>query len=407
MGAIAAADSVTLTKVFLDGTKTAQFGEEQAGFELWRAKPIEVGLADTPPTEVLRLTTIEISTRQQEFRGTTALLSFRPSSVDWFAWSRFKRVTHNPVPQIRKLMAVGSSVLSSREAAVWAAIETLGSDLFGNEKTLYARFLPLHRTDSLDASGRYYPDENRGSIRGEKRNRQAPGANVTLGICNEFKECRESLRASTWLVAALERAQDGMAAKHDGSELQLTGTARSMAPQIWEAAIVKALAGIGPKERASLETDKRSAKYGTVAVLARRIFEEDLRNLHKRTSGEPAAFEIPLSSGPITGIEPSPRTEAPARASALSAEEIAKNVARHRARLRIGADQVRDAWIAVLSRLNAFEDEQADFDQGIANACIYAAALAGCYPPIPASVLERLESLRTQYPLFVEAAVSR
>lgn len=398
IGSIDAREAITLTKVFIcRDDMTVRFGSEQDGFRLWRGRPLEVRRNKTSLKDVVYLMTIEIATRSRTWKGKTAIINYHPSSTDWFGWATFKSVTHDPAAKLKRLFVTATATSGSKEAALWAALSNSETDPFGNEDNFYARFRQLEKTDSLTESDAYYEDGERIPAAG-KPNRAVRDPELTFGVCDDFAACRGLLKISPLIEEALTRAHYGLAVRHDGSDLLLSARAASLAPQVMDAAILKALAGIGLKDRASLERDRRSAASGSVAVFARRIFEDDIRNLHRRTDKEGSVLV-----GPRPTVERSGPPVAPLSAKKLTRADIDGLVARYTDALSTLPPSAKRNWIAILQALEPGEEFE-ETDDRLSTAILYAAAMAR-YSAMPENVIERLGCLRSRFPWFVEAAL--
>ena len=64
---------VTLMKVFITAQISIEFSDQQTGFQLWRARPLQLQTDDTPIRRAFQLFTIEISIRDRERLGHTAV----------------------------------------------------------------------------------------------------------------------------------------------------------------------------------------------------------------------------------------------------------------------------------------------------------------------------------------------
>lgn len=408
IGGVNAVDVVTLTKVFITDQMAIEFGDEQAGFQLWRTRPLEVRTDDTPIRKAVRLSTIEISTGDRKRRGHTAVMGYRPTSFDWFGWSRFKLVSKSsPKRHLEALLEAASGAPFSPEAALWAALSAMTNDPFGNEDRLYARFRQLERTDSLPDPAGYYDESDRQSVLGTKANRAVRDPEITLGICEDFDACRDLLRASEVVQNALEAAKDGHGTHHDGTPLDLSKTAVSLARELMEAAIVQALSGPGTRSLAPLQRDKAAAKFGTVAILATWLFEDSVRNLHKRTDYEERVYlqAIPEIERGDSMLQPETRS--------MTREDVRARIQRAFESLRSGSYPITSQIWGPIMKILSLELEQfvmpgkqSQFRVSVENACVYCAALER-FLPLPDNVIEILEELRRNYPLFVEAVLSR
>ncbi len=419
---------VTLTNIVISKSMTVEFGEEQAGFRLWNGRPLEVRNHETHPRDALRLLTIEISATtpssngakneqgappqgtqldikehaQQDYKSHTAIISYRPSSIDWFSWSHFKSVTHEPRQAMSKLLKAAATS-EAKEAAVWAALKDMKTDPFGNEERLYARFRLMNRTDNLslteesDKKAEEERDEDQISVMGTKPNRLSENPAISLAICREFNDCCDLLKVSELLIEALSRARSGEGKKHDGESMPITPTAQSLAGAIMNAAIIKALSGVTDEERKELAGNKMCQKFGSVAVLAERIFHDDLRNLHKRTQHEGIIQSILESNFQEPFKYKRPRT--------FKRTDIKKEVEKKCSQINQREEAPsREAWRHIAAMLSNEMENEEKKGALIMNACLYTAALA-YYLTVPDNIIELLKGLRANYPLFVEAAL--
>jgi hypothetical protein len=315
-------------------------------------------------------------------------------------------VTKDARRKLQKLVETVAASPFSKEAALWSALSEMNTDPFGNEDTLYARFRPLERTDSLADPERYYDEDDRISVSGSKANRKTADPEITLGICERFDDCRTALKISDYLRDVLERAKDGEAMNHDGSLLHLCRTAQSLAGELMDAAMVQALSGPGRKELASLRKDEQTAKWGAAAVLARRIFEDSLRNLHKRTEiGESRVFLEDMPAIETAGSAGRPEI------ASLTQEEIETRIARQIEKLQARRTRIDSTlWPPLIQILRTEPDEppalgeRSSHRTNVEDACIWAASLAR-FLPMPDNAIEVLNRLRPNYPLFVTAAL--
>jgi hypothetical protein len=415
---------VTLTKIVISKSMTVEFGEEQAGFTLFNGRPLEVRNHETHPNDALRLLTIEISATgakkntqkdprqdksqemkagaQQEYKGNTAVVSYRPSSMDWFGWSEFKSVTHDPRQAISRLLDAAAAS-EAKETAVWAVLKDMKTDPFGNEDRLYARFRLMNRTDNLsvfeqtsegEAEER---DEDQISIMGTKANRLCDNPAISLAICGEFDDCRDLLKVSDLLAESLLRARSGEGKTHDREPMPITPAAQSLAGAIMNAAIIKALSGVNDEERKELAGNKTCLRFGSVAVLAEQIFQNDLRNLHKRTKDQGIILSVPES-----GFQESFNYRRP---QSFKRADIKKAVEKKRRAIeRRDEAPSREVWSHIAAMLDDEIENEEKRDTLIMNACLYTAALAK-YLTVPDNIVERLKRLRAGYSLFVEAAL--
>jgi hypothetical protein len=398
-------DVVTLTKVQITGQMAVNFDGEEQGFQLWRARPLELRADGTPVRAAVRLSTIEIATRDRGRRGHTAVIAHRPASLDWFGWSQFKSVSHNPSRQLEALLDASSAAPFSPETALWAALSAMKTDPFGNEDQLFARFRQLEKTDSLPDPSEYYDESDRASVRGSKANRATRDPELAFGICADFEGCRGLLRVSEVVQETLEAAKAGKGTMHNGTPMPLSTSAASLATELMEAAIIQALAGPGTRDGRSL--NKGAVKSGTVAVLAKRFFEDSLRNLHKRTDSEEHVYQQGLPA--IERPEPPPGPET----RSMTREEIQGRIQRASQALQASAYPITNEIWGTLANLLRSELEQVPrpgresrFRQSVENACIYCAALATVLD-MPHQMIEALQTLRPNYPLFVEAVLGR
>ncbi len=396
MGQYGATQLVTLTNIVISESTTVEFGEEQAGFALWNGRPLEVRNHETHPRDAIRLQTIEIAAHEghEDYRGHTAIISYRPSSIDWFGWSHFKSVTHEPRQAMSKLLKAAATS-EAKEAAVWAALKDMKTDPFGYENKLYARFRLMRRADSLRLNEE--DDKDTISIMGTNANRLSENPAISLAICREFNDCCDLLKVSELLIEALSRARSGEGKKHDGESMPITPTAQSLAGAIMNAAIIKALSGVTDEERKELAGNKMCQKFGSVAVLAERIFHDDLRNLHKRTQHEGIIQSILESNFQEPFKYKRPRT--------FKRTDIKKEVEKKCSQINQREEAPsREAWRHIAAMLSNEMENEEKKDALIMNACLYTAALA-YYLTVPDNIIELLKGLRANYPLFVEAAL--
>jgi hypothetical protein len=404
IGGADATQQVTLTRVFVNGAKV-EFGEEEEGFQLWNGRPLEIRVPGTHPKDARQLLTIEIAGpkrdadgKKKNYRDHTAILSYRPSSVDWFGWSNFKSVTHDPYRAINELLRIAGTA-ASPESAIWSALGDMKTDPFGNENTFYARFRLMNRTDRPDWIGEEIND--RISAGGRKANRKTSkllNPRMALAISNEFPDCRERLESSMLLLDALSQAKAGIGKTHRGKPLRLATIAPSLADEIMRAAIIKALSGIDDKERASLKKNRKSTEHGMVAVLAHRLFHEDLRNLSKRTKHQGVITRVPDSEAHT----PVPEIEEAAHCTKIDMEQAIQK--KCKALTEKGQPPSSAAWTAIMQRLNKEFDNKNEQDAWICETCIYAAALAH-FLSMPDQVIELLKTLRAEYSLYIEVVL--
>jgi hypothetical protein len=214
------------------------------------------------------------------------------------------------------------------------------------------------------------------------------------------------LRVSELIRATLQRAQEGVATKHDLAPLRLSATAQSFATELMDAAMVRALAGPGLEPPPMGEDAER---YGSAAVVAKRIFEDEIRNLHKRSisRGGAGAERIFINQPPL--VERATGLTFPRRDRGLSRMDVLALVDKAAARLA-GGTPTPDAWLAVLKflRLDDFDTAEPDLDEDqdqnderIRSGLVYAAALARSMPMTDA-VIRRLQELRPAFPVFVD-----
>jgi hypothetical protein len=391
-------EDVTLTRVFVGDGNIVDFGDEEGGFDLWRGRPLEVRAKDTPPADAIQLLTIEIATPDVFYKDQTVLLSQCPHMADWFGSSPFRTVTKRPEVHLQQLLEAAAAASASRETALWARLSSMQTDPFGNEDTLYARFRQLDRTDTLVSADEYYAPGDQLTASGSKANRARRDPELTLAVCRELKKCRGLLELSQPVTAALEAARNGMGRDHRGNELPLGPTAVSLAPTIMRAAIMKALAGEGRNEIEELRRDRKCRDAGPVAVLASRIFEDELRNLQKRNSEE---APMRLKGEGEQGF----RATAPLSAGVFGRGDVRALVEAKRGELKTGRRFKPEVLYALMQQLDPTGDDTPERTWRIRRGCIYAAAMDANGCPLPEGVVERLEQLRAEFPLFVEAAI--
>jgi hypothetical protein len=308
VGSQPARSAISLTKTFLDNNGLVNFGEEIADVWVWRDRPLEIRLSDGLPGEALYLNTLELETHNKKLLGKTAVVAFRPYSVDWFGFSRFRTVNRVGIVQRNRLVAKAlqplyenrttdfSITAQERSAAtlVWRVLSDYPQDLFGNENFYYARFYGYDRTDGLALHEKSAENQDRPTSLhvGTNANRCVPNYlessfELSFGVCDNLEACRNALRNSEYLMKKLDSVK-GMGngpriIAHDGTPIPTTATTYDLAEAVWEAAIVMALAGPGVGERTQFEKHQDLvARHGAVAVLASWIFQDSMRDLHKR-----------------------------------------------------------------------------------------------------------------------------
>jgi hypothetical protein len=297
VGRVAVSIPITLTAIVETSRMTLNYGEELDGFQLVQNRALEVRGKETPPKDAVRTLSMEVSTHDVRFAGFTVVHCIRPTSMDWFDWSKIRAVTHDPQEAMNRLLTAARANLHSQESAIWEVLKGMGTDPFGNEKSLYARFFRPRRTDTLALEESYPESDNVVSRTGPKANRKSRlDMSGQFGICENFDRARDLLRISEILQGDLDAASQGRGVKHDGFPMALTPTAQSLAHEVMEASIVKALAGVDESELSAL-TRSPDAKAGTVALWASWVFHNELRNISKRgvTAREAGSWTQPLS----------------------------------------------------------------------------------------------------------------
>jgi hypothetical protein len=313
VGSLQAREKVTLTRCVIDRQDAAslararfvvefadEVGSEGEPIRAWRDRPLEVRASASTPGEAVTLMSLELETRRTELLNQTVITAYQPTSLDWFDWASFKRVKRRSRGEndalVRSLMSAYNEESANKDAAMWAALRQLATDPFGSEDYYYAR-LGFMRTDGLALTA-FDPGNPLSSLHEDTKANRRPGGGVSLtfGVCANFEEMRDMLLAAPLLNKTLRRATDGVIVTHDGEEFPLTATAQSLAGAVCQAAIVKALSGPNEDYAKRLRSTRdETQKHGRPAVLATWIFLEEMRNLAKRTSGEPSVFLRPLS----------------------------------------------------------------------------------------------------------------
>ncbi len=439
IGAADLTEEVSLTEIVIRASsegayrQVVDFGCEKGGFELWKNRPLEVRNAGTASQDAIRLTTLELSVKNETetkwVNGATAVVAYTPYSLDWFGWSPFKGVPHRSRPEriqrfLDKLGAVKSE--GNRQAAAWAALRTMETDLFGTEDRYYARFRELERTDYIGNPGEKddHREKQLDSATGDKAARKPRGdkerPKVHLAICKDFDGCRKLLRESDLLADTLEEVRAGNRIVSSKWDDRLSTVAQALSRELMAASICQALAGPSEKQRRRLEGYPALVQqHGSVAVLASWLFEDALIRLGgasgsvSQIGSEDASVwnriadfdSFTLPSGP-TLTRDEIRTQADGLAGSI--RKYLRKCDEERGTV------VSDAFRAIRHRLEpaldqlgepgALETIERRFRTVVENSLLMTAALAR-FGPVPDDIIDGAQKLRPAFPLFAEAVL--